>query len=324
MQTVALAGTDLTPSRLAFGSASLMGRLGRRESLRLLEAAHDTGITHFDTARSYGYGDAESALGDFLVRHRDGVTVTTKLGISPPRRSSALRAAKTAARLASSRLPWARRVLGERARSLARTGRFHPADARSSLETSLRELRTDAVDILLLHECRPADLQWYGLLEFLEDAVREGKVRYFGLGTDPESTRRIIGERPEYTRVVQVAHSALSPTLERLRGLADRGVITHSAVGPPLAKLTELLADAGRRDRWSRALGLDCGRPATLARLLLAYALRSNSKGVVLFSSTSKERVRSNAALARGDGFSSDQIRLFARLAREAATGEDR
>ena len=67
MRAVALPGTELAPSRLAFGSAPLMARLGRRESVRLLEVAHDSGITHFDTARSYGYGEAESAVGDFLV-----------------------------------------------------------------------------------------------------------------------------------------------------------------------------------------------------------------------------------------------------------------
>ena len=44
-----------------------MARLGRRESVRLLEVAYDSGITHFDTARSYGYGEAESAVGEFLV-----------------------------------------------------------------------------------------------------------------------------------------------------------------------------------------------------------------------------------------------------------------
>jgi aryl-alcohol dehydrogenase-like predicted oxidoreductase len=54
MRAVALPGTDLRPSRLGFGSAALMARLGRRESIRLLEVAHEAGITHFDTARAYG------------------------------------------------------------------------------------------------------------------------------------------------------------------------------------------------------------------------------------------------------------------------------
>ena len=67
MRRVELPGSELRLSRLGFGTAGLMARLGRRESVRLVEIAHDSGITHFDTARAYGYGEAESALGDFLA-----------------------------------------------------------------------------------------------------------------------------------------------------------------------------------------------------------------------------------------------------------------
>jgi D-threo-aldose 1-dehydrogenase len=314
MRKVALPGTDLVPSRLAFGSALLMGRLGRRESVRLLEVAHDAGITHFDTARSYGYGEAESAVGTFLARHRDDVTVTTKLGMAPPRGGRGLRLAKAVARVATRRAPGLRRLAGRRAQQLGQAGRFDPREARASLETSLHELRTETVDILLLHECRPADLETEGLLQFLEEAVREGKVRWFGIGTDGESTRAILSRRPEFAHVVQVAHNAVDPTLERLPGLAGRAVITHSAVRPAL----EPLLDTARRQRWSEALGVDCASPDVLGRLLLAYALESNRDGVVLFASASEERIRSNAALVDASDFSVEQVRAFAQLAGEA------
>jgi aryl-alcohol dehydrogenase-like predicted oxidoreductase len=314
MRKVALPGTDLVPSRLAFGSALLMGRLGRRESVRLLEVAHETGITHFDTARSYGYGEAESAVGTFLARHRDDVTVTTKLGMAPPRGGRGLRLAKAVARVATRRAPGLRRLAGRRAQQLGQAGRFDPREARASLETSLHELRTETVDILLLHECRPADLETEGLLQFLEEAVREGKVRWFGIGTDGESTRAILSRRPEFAHVVQVAHNVVDPTLERLPGLAGRAVITHSAVRPAL----EPLLDAARRQRWSEALGVDCASPDVVGRLLLAYALESNRDGVVLFASASEERIRSNAALVDASDFSVEQVRAFAQLAGEA------
>jgi D-threo-aldose 1-dehydrogenase len=314
MRTVALPGTDLAPSRLAFGSALLMGRLGRRESVRLLEVAHEAGMTHFDTARSYGYGDAESAVGAFLARHRDEVTVTTKLGMAPPRGGRGLRLAKAVARVATRGAPGLRRLAGGHAQQMGQAGRFDPDEAKASLETSLRELRTEAVDILLLHECRPADLETEGLLEFLEETVREGKVRWFGVGTDDESTRAILSGRPEFAQVVQVAHSAVDPTLDRLPALAGRAVITHSAVRPAL----EPLLDTARRQRWSEALGVDCASPDVLGRLLLAYALESNRDGVVLFASASEERIRSNAALVDASDFSVEQVRAFAQLAGEA------
>jgi D-threo-aldose 1-dehydrogenase len=317
MRTVALPGTDLVPSRLGFGSAALMARLGRRESVRLLEVAHDAGITHFDTARSYGYGDAESAVGEFLSRRRGDVTVTTKLGMVPPGRSRVLRTVKSIGRRAAKRAPAVRPLLRIGARTMVAGGRFEPREARASLETSLRELGLDAVDILLLHECRPADLQTDGLFEFLEDSVRAGKVRYFGVGTDPASTRLILRDRPEFARVVQVADDAVGRTLERLAAPAGTAVFTHSAVRGPFGELAALMQDESRCREWSEALRLDCARPEVLGRLLLAHALRSNAGGVVLFASTDEGRIRSNAALADEAEFSREQIEEFARLARE-------
>jgi aryl-alcohol dehydrogenase-like predicted oxidoreductase len=295
-----------------------MARLGRRESVHLLEVAHASGITHFDTARAYGYGEAESALGEFLSRRRDNVTVTTKLGIVPPRRSRALQAAKVAGRTAARRLPAARALLRGRAQAMVQTGRFDPADARASLETSLRELAVETVDILLLHECRPEDLRTEGLLDFLERSVREGKARYFGVATDVESTRAILSAHGPFARVVQLAHNPLEPALESLPALAGRAVITHSAMRTALGPLRELMRDPRRCGEWSHRLDVNCGRPGVLARLLLAYALESNRGGVVLFASTHEQTIRSNADLAEGTAFSAAQIAEFVRLTRGA------
>ena len=326
VRTAPLPGTDFTPSRLGFGTALLMARLGRRESVRLLEVAHESGITHFDTARAYGYGEAESALGEFLAGRRDAVTVTTKLGMSPTRNSRALRAAKALARTAVSRAPALRARVRGRAQAMVATGCFEPRQARLSLETSLRELRTDAVDILLLHEFRPADLETEGLLGFLEDVVREGKVGRFGLGTDRESTRTILRDRPAFARVAQVPRSVLDGPL--LDGDAPPGtaLITHSAVRTLLDPLRDAMRREQRGERWSREVGLDCTDPGVLGRLLLAEALGADATAMVLFSSTSEDRIRSNAALASGDGPSEEQVAAFARLVREesAAVGPPR
>ncbi len=320
MDNVVLPGTELAPSRLGFGSAALMARLGRRQSVRLLEVANENGITHFDTARSYGYGEAESALREFLAGRRDEVTVTTKLGIAPPQRPRAMGTAKAVGRFAARCAPIVRPLLRRRAQAMVKLGCFDPAEARASLETSLRELGTEVVDILLLHECRPSDLRTEGLLEFLELAVREGKVRYFGVATDPDSTSYALGHTPEFGRLVQVENSVVQPSLERLL-LDGSAIITHSAVRVGLPPLLEVMRDEERRQRWSRALLLDCADPQILARLLLAHALRSNDRGVVLFSSTHERRICANAALVGGTEFSTDQIGEFERLSHEAFSG---
>ena len=46
--------------------------------------AFDHGITHFDVAQSYGFGDAEKVLGQFMRGQRDKLTVTSKFGIVAP------------------------------------------------------------------------------------------------------------------------------------------------------------------------------------------------------------------------------------------------
>jgi D-threo-aldose 1-dehydrogenase len=299
MRSVELPGSELTLSRLGFGTAGLMARLGRRESVRLLEIAHDSGITHFDTARAYGYGEAESALGDFLAGRRDAVTVATKLGMLPPRRSRALQGAKALGRVGARALPALRPLLRRGGQSMAKSGEFEPVAARASLETSLRELRVETVDLLLLHECRPADLETEGLLEFLEQVVAEGQVRAFGIGTDRASTAAIVASRPEFARIVQVPQTVADPALELPPGV---GLITHSAVVP----LVDAVSERARAEGWSRE---------TVGRLLLAGGLRANPAGAVLFSSTDEGRIRANAALADEPEPSAEDLERLARLA---------
>jgi D-threo-aldose 1-dehydrogenase len=318
MRTVELPRTELNPSRLAFGSALLMARLGRRESVRLLEAAHEAGITHFDTARAYGYGEAESAVGEFLARHRESVTVATKLGMVPPRRSRSLGLAKTVARAAVRRAPAARRLLRRGAATMVGSGHFDPAEARTSLETSLRELAVETVDLLLLHECRPADLETEGLFDFLQSSVQAGKVRHFGIATDPHSTAVILAQQSRFAPVAQFEHNVRDDTLAAVPDPNRTAVITHSALREVIGPLTALLRDPALCATWSRELDLDLGRPGLPGRLLLAYALESNATGVVLFASTDEATIRANAALADRDEFSSEQIQSFARLARGA------
>jgi aryl-alcohol dehydrogenase-like predicted oxidoreductase len=257
-----------------------MARLDRAESVRLLEEAFDAGITHFDTARSYGYGEAESALGDFLQGRRDQVTVATKLGLEPPQRSRRLAFAKSAARAVVAVAPPLRAVARRGAATMVREGRFAVPEAQASLETSLRELRVDTIDLLLLHECSPDDLG-DDLLEYLRGRVTEGAIRAFGIATRPGPTRAIVAERPELAAVVQVENGLGSRVLDGLPNVVEAGAVTHSS-------LADLDAVAAREPGLERA---------EVAERMLAYASLANPNGVVLFSSSRPEHIRRNAVL---------------------------
>jgi hypothetical protein len=90
MDRIRLSTTGRTTTRLGYGCSSLMGAMGRKESIAMLEAAFEAGLRHFDVAPMYGFGQAESCVGEFLSRHKAEVTVTTKYGISAPKRQGLL------------------------------------------------------------------------------------------------------------------------------------------------------------------------------------------------------------------------------------------
>src|SRR4051794_34749068 len=139
-------------ARLGLGCASLGSRIDAKSGLRALAAARDGGVTWFDVAPSYGAGAAETLLGEFLRSGRDGVSVTTKVGIAPPARLGLMKLAyalgRPAVRVASSLRGRFRRISATRNRHLPLT----PELVESSIQSSLRKLRTDHVDIYALHD----------------------------------------------------------------------------------------------------------------------------------------------------------------------------
>ena len=168
---------DVAPSCLGFGCASLGSRVGAREGLAALAAAYDAGITWYDVAPPYGAGEAEALLGRFLASRRDKVIVTTKVGLAPPKALPLVRLVYTLGRPAIGALGGLRRafrkVSATRNRPLALDG----ALVARSLETSLRHLGTDRVDVLALHDPAPEDVERDDVLRALEAAVASGKAR---------------------------------------------------------------------------------------------------------------------------------------------------
>jgi aryl-alcohol dehydrogenase-like predicted oxidoreductase len=180
-----------------------MGALSRRESLVLLSAAWDAGVRHFDVAPAYGHGEAESVLGSFLAGRRDEATIVTKFGLEPTGSSKFLEIARAVAR------PLLRKASGLRPRSGGKSSRapvrapLDPRNAERSLMRSLRALRTDRIDVLLLHEAEAQLLPDDGMLAFLENSVRKGLIGAFGIGGGSNKASDMFQSRPGYCPVVQ-------------------------------------------------------------------------------------------------------------------------
>jgi D-threo-aldose 1-dehydrogenase len=274
-------------------------------------------VRHFDVARYYGYGEAEEILGDFLRARRSQVTVTTKFGIEPMRRTPGISLALKAARLLVRLLPSMRPAAQRAAQGLVRTGVFTPENAQKSLEASLRALRTDYIDFFLLHDFDPVSHPLPDALpEFLENAVKAGKIRLFGIGTSFENVLLALAHQPGLCDVIQFQNSALTRTMERLpAGGPERLVFTHGALGQGFRSVYSFLNARSEVTRqWSARLDLDVSRGNTLSALMLAYAAEANRRGLVLFSTGDPTRARENAKALLDAPFTSAQLAVFAEL----------
>lgn len=281
---------------LGFGCSSLTGT-SRSKSNRVLDAAFDAGIRHFDVARYYGYGEAEGILGRFLKGRRSEVTITTKFGIEPPRHTTAFGLALGIGRQVVRLLPTVRGVLRRRTQSLVKNNAFSVRQAQVSLETSLRELGTDHIDFYLLHDYAVGNQRPDELLTFLEDSVKAGKIGLFGIGTSFENVLQTMEQQPRLCSVLQFQNSVLTRNTERLPWSGShRLVITHGALGESYRSILKFLQT--RRDvakDWAAEIGCDRLDEDTLSSLMLNYAANANRGGLVLFSSRDPARVSKNA-----------------------------
>lgn len=145
METRKLGASGPVVSVVGLGCNNFGARLAETESIEVVRAALDSGITHFDTAESYGRGLSEEILGKGLGIRRADVIVATKFDRRPagePYRPGILR----------------ERIL-------------------KGCEGSLRRLNTDYIDIYYQHHPDPeAPLE--EALETLAELLDAGKIRY--------------------------------------------------------------------------------------------------------------------------------------------------
>lgn len=296
LETIALPGSGRVTTRLGFGGSGLMGGLSERESLLLLETAFDAGIRHFDVAPAYGHGRAERCLGKFLQGKRDQVTVATKYGILPPAQSGLLEMARSVVRPAVARLPAVRERVAQAAAGMRSKAKFSAEEARRSLDHSLLELGTDAVDVWLLHEVTADDLDGSNLLPFLQDAQQRGQIGMYGVGAEQQRASDLWKRHRDYCRVLQFEWSGLE---EGHASFPKSFVIHHRAISGAFGPLRRFLQqDFDLCRQWSNAVDRDLSDSKLLAGALLQAALAANSGGMVLFSSRVREHILLNVRAA--------------------------
>ncbi|MGO4198648.1 aldo/keto reductase [Rhizobium sp. YAF28] len=154
MQKRKLGSQGLEVSAIGLGCMGMSQSYGpadETESIATLHRAIELGCTFLDTAEVYGPYKNEELLGRALKGRRDEVTLATKFGF---------------------RLKDGKQVGAERD--------SRPETIRSAVESSLKRLATDHVDLIYQHRVDPA-VPMEDVAGTVGELVKEGKVRYFGL-----------------------------------------------------------------------------------------------------------------------------------------------
>jgi aryl-alcohol dehydrogenase-like predicted oxidoreductase len=151
MQKRKLGKSGLEVSAIGFGCMGLdfgyANKVSRQEGVALIRAAHERGVTFFDTAEVYGPFTNEEIVGEALAPVRDQVVIATKFGFN---------------------------IVGGRQSGL----NSRPEHIREVCDASLRRLGVDVIDLFYQHRVDP-NVPIEEVAGAVGELIREGKVKAF-------------------------------------------------------------------------------------------------------------------------------------------------
>ena len=310
-----LGKSGLEVSALGFGCMGLnyaySHTIDKRESISLLRAAVDRGVTLFDTAEVYGPYTNEELVGEALKPYRDRVVIATKFGI---------------------KLKDGKQVQDS-----------HPSGIRESVEGSLKRLHTDVIDLYYQHRV-DTQVPIEDVAGTIKDLIREGKIKHWGLSeAGVQTIRRAHAVQPvtavesEYSLWWRRPEEALLPALEEL-GI---GFVPFSPLGKGF--LTGTISKDSKFDKSDfrsivprftpAALAANQAlvdllkqvaeeKKATAAQIALAWLLAQKPWIVPIAGTTKLSRLEENIGAANLELTADDLNRINAALAKIKVEGE--
>jgi aryl-alcohol dehydrogenase-like predicted oxidoreductase len=184
MQKRKLGKSNLEVSALGFGCMSISANYGpaadRNQGIKVIRAAHEKGVTFFDTAEVYGPYANEELVGEALAPFRDKVVIATKFGFNNEKGG----------------------VLNSQ-----------PKHIRKVVEESLKRLRTDRIDLYYQHRVDP-NVPIEDVAHTVKELIKEGKVLHFGLSEASAKTiRRAHAVQP--VSAIQTEYSVMQRDPEK-------------------------------------------------------------------------------------------------------------
>lgn len=196
-------GKDLAVSNIGLGCMGMSHAYGKpmdhRDAIELIRQAVEMGYTYFDTAESYGTEknphDNEELIGEALAPYRNQVVISTKFGIHFDEQSQEVN----------------KPVVTD----------SRPETIRTSLEGSLKRLKTDHIDLYYQHRVDP-DVPIEEVAGVMSELIQEGKITHWGLSEAPEEIIRcahavcpVTAIQNRYSMMARW-HESLFPVLEEL------------------------------------------------------------------------------------------------------------
>src|SRR3954464_14044820 len=189
-------GVQVSPLCLGAMMFGAWGNTDHEDSVRIIHAALDAGINFVDTADVYSQGESEEIVGKALAGgRREHVVLATK----------------------------AHGAMGEDPNQQGNSRRWLVQE----VESSLRRLQTDWIDLYQIHRPSP-DTDVEETLDALTDLQRAGKIRYFGSSTFPASqivqaqwaakerhSGRFVTEQPPYSLLVRGIETEVLPVCQQ-------------------------------------------------------------------------------------------------------------
>ena len=295
MKHVELRGAGITVSAIAYGTWELGGHWGQvdeEESVKAIRRARDLGVTLFDTAQAYGFGAAEQllarALDDDLRHRRDEVVIATKGGMQ----------------------------FTDVGRPYADSD---PEYLRRGLESSLRALGVDYIDIYQVHAPDP-QVPFAETAGLLGEFVTQGKVRHAGVSNYDAAQLAAFSAGPK-PATLQVPYSLFCRSIESAElpytrahgiGVLAYAPLAHGMLGGTLSEGTQF---TGEWRQWSsffkgevfqrnlnvvRKLGLFARERLgmTLPQLAIAWTLANQAVDVAIVGARHANHVEESTAAA--------------------------
>jgi aryl-alcohol dehydrogenase-like predicted oxidoreductase len=215
VKTRILGKSGIRVSEVGLGCWQLGGDFGpidRDRAASVLAAAHEAGITFWDTADVYGAGESERRIGDFAKSNGITPVVATKVG---------------------------------KDEALYPDG-YTKDKVRRSIERSAARLNVETLELVQLH-CIPPDVLKAGdVIAWMEDYRQQGLFRAFGASVETLDEAKFAAGVPSLTSLQIIFNIFRQDALEELFPLAEANEV-GIVVRLPLA--SGLLSGKMRRDR---------------------------------------------------------------------------